>query len=128
MWEAFLLLGAVSLHGIIVGQPQEKGSQLLPQRQRGLFSCTYVLADLAQNGAERPGAENLVPAVGCRIGMGALPCLSCYLNSCRVYKDFPPETHPEVLLSLLLGAGWMSVFHLPAITHNRKPMKLQAGC
>lgn len=64
--------------------------------------------------AKPPGAENLVPAVGHRIRLDALPCLSCHLNNHSVSKDFLPGTHPGFLPRPLLVWMSVSVFCLPA--------------
>lgn len=95
MWEALLLVGAMSLHKPMTALCAA------PKKREASSSQSETATGLAQREAKQPGAENLVPAAGHRICLDALPCLSCYLNNHTVYKDFLPGTLPGFLPRLL---------------------------
>lgn len=105
-------------NGSVVCPKKREASSSLSQSQReGCLQCWYVVTDLAQSDTKPLGAENLVPAVRHRIRLDALGFI----------KTFSQE--------LILGScrdlcwSWMNVSSASQqITHNRKPMKPQAGC
>lgn len=97
--------------------PAPRKDNPVPPSVRVCLHRWYVVTDLAQSDAKPLGAENLVPAVRHRIRLDALGFI----------KTFSQE--------LILGScrdlcwSWMNVSSASQqITHNRKPMKPQAGC
>lgn len=104
MREAFLLVGAISLHTPMVAlyaspKKREPNSSLSQRQGEGCLSCKATRS-------RKSGA--------CSWTQDTPRCLSCHLNNHRVYKDFLPGTHPGFLPRPLLVWVSVSVFCLPA--------------